>query len=153
MHSLEEIASKIRLEVARCPALPLAINPTYLDYLTTRIDEVVEIWRWAGVEPEYLSVLAAEGLLIHFRELKEYNGIAIDYVANPLANIISKDGLDEGTFSLEFYANHPASTWVSPALGIAYNKLVEVSRYNTRWVLQEIDGVEPEIAEQIAEFL
>ena len=45
MYSLEEIASKIRLEVSRCPALPLANNPTYLDYLTTRIDEVVEIWR------------------------------------------------------------------------------------------------------------
>lgn len=74
-------------------------------------------------------------------------------MAKGLAIIISNDGLDECTFSLEFYANHPASTWVSPALGITYNKSVDVSRYNTRWVLQEIDGVEPEIAEQIAEFL
>ena len=153
--SSEEIADQIRLDSEQVPALPTAFtsDPAYLDYLTSRIAEVRGFYRRAGLEPEYLAVTASTDLIAHFSSLRDYDGIAIDYVVNPLADALSADGLDGGTFTMEFSAFHPASTWIRPILGIAYATPVSPELYATRWTLQEIDGMEPEDASRAADLL
>lgn len=151
MHQLnQDMITTIALNCSRVSKLPSNHNPTYLDYLKTRIDEVISIWREQRLEPEYLTVLAASALIKEFSSLTSYQGIPIDYVVNPLSTVLSKDSLDEGTFMLDFTANHPASTWIKPALGIAYCSKVEETTHHTRWVLQEIDGIDPDQAQEIA---
>jgi len=147
----QDIAVTVGISCRKVSTLPSKDKPTYLDYLKTRIDEVISIWRKEGLEPEYLTVLAASALIKEFSILYSHQGIPIDYVINPLATMLSIDSFDEGTFTLEFTANHPASTWIKPALGIAYSSKVDYTTHHTRWILQEIDGIDPDIAQTIAE--
>lgn len=149
----EKIADAIATACAAVPTLTSTPTPTYLDYLTTRIDEVVSFWRSQGLEPEHVTIMGGSALLALFSSLSSYQGLSIDYVVNPLADHLSVDGLDEGTFTLDFTAFHPASTWIRPALGIAYPGAVDPVIHATRWVLQEIDGMDPDDAARASEVL
>lgn len=143
--SNDEIAANIEKAAMAVPVIPESFSESdapYLPYLKARIEELREIWRSQGMEPEHASILGASELLKYFSSLKELDGITIDYIPNPLSDFLSDGGVDEGTFTVEFSAFHPASSWVKPALGIAYPGAVSPEVFATRWTLQEIDGME-----------
>ena len=149
----ENIAAAMTTASAGVPAIPTSSNPTYLDYLTTRINEVISFWRSHGLEPEHVTIMGGSTLLALFSNLTSYQGMSIDYVINPLADHLSVDGLDQGTFTLDFSAFHPASTQIRRALGIAYSGAIDPIIHATRRVLQEIDGMDPDAAARAAEVL
>ena len=154
--SNDEIASNIEKAALAVPALPreiLSSDLPYLPYLKARIEELREFWRAQGIEPEHATVMGASALMKHFSSLRDFDGISIDYVVNPVADFMSSDGLGEGTFTVEFSAMHPASTWIRPALGIAYPGPVSTEVFATRWTLQEIDGMDSGDAARAADLL
>lgn len=151
--SRDEIYSLLSQRIERVPSLPTDFSSGYLSYFTHRVREVRDIWSSYGLTPEHLTVMGASGLLTLFSGITEIDGMSIDYVVNPMADYLSDDALDMGTYLLDFSSLNPISLSIPPAVGIAYPFEVSAEHYEVRWTLQVVDGMDFAQAERAAALL
>jgi hypothetical protein len=149
----DEIYFQVSQNILKVPSLPDDFSQGYLSYFTHRVSEIYNIWCSAGVTPEHLTVMGGSKLLSFFSHLREIEGVVVDYVVNPIADYASPDGLDQGTFQLEFSSLNPVSVELPPAVGVAYPFRVSEDHYHARWIFQVIDGMDFSEAERAASAL
>jgi hypothetical protein len=116
-----------------------------------RIAEVLAIWEEHGLHPLGVVVSASATLGAKLGSVTRVAGVPVHVF--PMPAFYSSPALEAETFSLDIDADDPAAVWVRPSVGIAYDGPVDPNVFATRWVLQEIDGMDDGDAEAAARSL
>jgi hypothetical protein len=150
--SREEVAAEIDAANRRCPTRPSDVPETGAEtfYLRARLAEVVKAYRDNGIKGAMVNVSCPASLLPVLREVTSVEGIPV-CVEPFYPGEFEEKGAAAYLVSVD--AIHPATVWVRPALGFAFPGPVSESYWTTRWVLQEVDGVDGGTASEIAERL
>ena len=166
----EKVAGEVNALTLRVPVLPddLPVSDAELSYVVARVRELIGIWRTAGIEPVRVSISAERDLLLRLRVpaaeivtgaypyedpgfvLPDVDGVPVSAYSNPA---LYAGSLGSDSFVVEIDASSPVAVWLRPALGLAFPGRVDPGMFATRWVLQEVDGMDPGDAQPTAELL
>ena len=143
----ERLAASIDAACERTPSLPSNVPATDAarSYMVHRLAEVLAIWEAHDVHPLGVVVSCSRDLAAKVMPLHNVSGVPVEI--NPLSQREAY-GYGANTFTMEIDADDPATVWVRPSVGIAYDGPVDPEIFATRWVLQEVDGMDDTDAEE-----
>lgn len=143
----ERLAASIDLACTRTPSLPDPVPATGAAsvYVKHRVAEVLAIWEEHGLHPLGVVISASATLVAKLGSISRISGVPVEVYAMPA--FYSSPANEAETFSIDIDADDPAAIWVRPSVGIAYDGPVDPVVFATRWVLQEIDGMDDGDAE------
>lgn len=135
-----------RLGKVSVPAVPLESGERA--WIVARIEQIQQYWNDLGVEFDSITLTASPGLIEKLGLLDGSDTLGIECWLDV------NDDLDDESFWIT-----PNSTLVGlvgstrPITGFAFPNPVERAEIETRWVLQEIDKMDPGAASQAAKTL
>ena len=112
----------------------------------SRIREIIAVIDELDWSFSYVGIFTDQRTFSLLEELTEYMGIEI------ATQVIYKDD-SCGTFTVNIDSDSNVWTLTRPPLGIIYEAPVSLSLWETRWIFQEIDGMDPKTALQSAKAL
>jgi len=141
------IAREIDAKCKRTPRLP-AYNKS-INYETncviSRVLEVLNFWKESNLIPSMIYITTSSELA---------GKLVLPSNVELIPIILSTDQYIEnkvlGTFTVTTESGDNKSIYIKATTGIAYSSRPSLDYHNTRWILQEIDCNDPDIAHDLA---
>jgi len=116
-------------------------------WLQARVTQLIELYASEGVEIAMVTLLAPHSLLVKFGITDGSKELGVPIWIDPT------DSLAVDCFLLSIQVKLPGLSMIRPVLGLAFPGLIGKSQLETRWVLQEIDGMDADVADRAARHL